>query len=208
MILVGWEHFQPCPHVLQHICHDPMILDAHNCHQPTFCMPTYQPQLPVLAASTVESLACLGQSYVQLSDCAKSNQRLAQAVVRCRICIRVQAVNVCVAEFTSACRLPMFVLPNPATSPVLVSLSPWRVFLLGLDNPSSSPCSSTIFVADFSLTNLQLHKSALLIYPTVGMAASTLRHCFGQHAEVCTSCTFDTVTVHHNTTITARDWII
>jgi hypothetical protein len=30
-----------------------------------------------------------------------------------------------------------------------------------LDNPSSSPCSSTICIADFPLMNLQLHKSAL-----------------------------------------------
>jgi len=71
----------------------------------------------------------------------------------------------------------------------------WRVFLPGLDIPASSPCSSTICAADFSLTNLQPHKSALSIYPTVVITASTLRHCFGQPAEVCTSCTFDTVTV-------------
>uniref|UniRef100_A0A2K1YF44 Bulb-type lectin domain-containing protein n=1 Tax=Populus trichocarpa TaxID=3694 RepID=A0A2K1YF44_POPTR len=45
------------------------------------------------------SLACLGQSFVQVSDRAKSNQRLAQAVARCRIRIYVQAANVCAAEF-------------------------------------------------------------------------------------------------------------
>jgi hypothetical protein len=39
-------------------------------------------------------------------------------------------------------------------------------------------------------------QSALPIYPPVGMAASTPRHCFGQPVEVCTSCTFDTVTNH------------
>jgi len=65
------------------------------------------------------------------------------------------------AEFASACRLPMSSLPNSSTALVLVSLCPWRVFLPGLDIPSSSPCSSTICVADFSLTNLQLHKSVL-----------------------------------------------
>jgi hypothetical protein len=43
------------------------------------------------------------------------------------------------------------------------------------------------------LTNLQLHKSTLLIYSPVGMAANTL---FGQPVEVCTSCIFDTVTNH------------
>ena len=96
-------------------------------------------------------------------------------------------------EFASACGLLMSTLLNSSTAPVLVSLSPWRVFLPGLDIPVSSPCSSTIYAADFSLTNRQPHKSALPIYPTVGMAASTLRHCFEQPAEVCTLCTFDTV---------------
>jgi len=97
------------------------------------------------------------------------------------------------AEFASACRPS---LPNSSTAPVLVNLCPWRVFLPSLDIPSSSPCSLTICAADFPLTNLQPHKSALPIYPTVGMAASTLRHCFGQPAEVCTSYTFNTVTNH------------
>jgi hypothetical protein len=55
--------------------------------------------------------------------------------------------------------------------------------------------ATQICATDFPLTNLQLHKSALTIYLLVGMAASTLRHCFGQPAEVCTSCTFDTVTL-------------
>jgi len=157
-------------------------------------MPTWQPLLPALAASSIESLTCLGQSFVQVSDRAKSNQRLAQAVARCRIRICVQAANSCAAEFASACKLSMSSLSNSATALVLVSLSPWHVLLPGLDIPSSSPCSSTICAADFPLTNLQLHKSALLIYAPVGMAASTPRHCFGQPVEVCTSCTFDTVT--------------
>ena len=105
-------------------------------------------------------------------------------------------------EFASACRLPIPALSNSSTTPVLVSLCPWRVFLHGVDIPSSSPCSSTICAADFSLTNLQHHKSALSISPSVGMATSTLRHCFGQPAEVCTSCTFNTVThcKHHSCT--------
>jgi len=89
----------------------------------------------------------------------------------------------------------MYALPNSKTASVLVSLSPWQVILLGLDIPSSSPCSSTICTANFPLKNLQLHKSALPIYPLVDMAVSTLRHCFRQPAEVCTSCTFDTVTL-------------
>jgi len=86
------------------------------------------------------------------------------------------------------CRIPQQPLFSSA-------YTPWRVFLPGLDIPASSPCSSTICAADFSLTNLQPHKSALSIYLTVGIIASTLRHCFGQPAKVCTSCTFDTVTV-------------
>jgi hypothetical protein len=52
-----------------------------------------------------------------------------------------------------------------------------------LDIPSSSQCSSTICAADFPLTNLQPHKSALPISAPVGMAASTLRACFGQPAK-------------------------
>jgi hypothetical protein len=159
-----------------------------------FCMPTWQPHLPALAASAVESLVCLGQSFVQVSNRAKSNPWLAQAVARCRIRICVQAANVCAVEFASACRLPMSSLPNSSTAPVLISLSPWQVFLPGLDIPASSPCLSTICAADFPLTNLQPHKFALSIYPIIGMAASTLRHYFGQPAEVCTSCTFDTIT--------------
>jgi hypothetical protein len=127
------------------------------------------------------SLTCLGQSFVHVSDRAKSNKRLAQAVARCRIRICVQVTNVCAAEFRDS---PSSRQPIP----------PWRVLLPGLDIPSSSPCSSTIYAADFPLTNLQLHKSALPIYAPVGMAASAPRHCFGQSAEVCTSCIFDTVT--------------
>jgi hypothetical protein len=63
-----------------------------------------------------------------------------------------------------------------------------------LDIPSSRPCSSIIYAADFPLTNLQPYKFVLPIYPTVGMAASTLRHCFGQPAKMCALCTFNTVT--------------
>ena len=159
-----------------------------------FCMPTQQPHLPALASSAVESLVCLRQSFVQVLDRAKSSPWLAQAVARCRIHIWVQVANFCAAEFASTCGLPMFALPNSSTAPVLGSLYPWRVFLPGLDIPVSSPCSSTICTANFPLTNLQPHKSALPIYPTIGMAASTLRHCFGQPADVCTSCTFNTVT--------------
>ena len=102
--------------------------------------------------------------------------------------------SLCAAEFAFAYRLPTSLLSNSSTAPVLVSLCLWQVFLHGLDIPSSSPCSSTICTANFSLTNLKSYKSALPIYPTVGMAVNTLRHCFGQPAEVCTLCTFSTIT--------------
>ena len=64
-----------------------------------FCMPTWQPHLPALASSAVESFVCLGQFFVQVSDRGKSNSWLAQAVARCRIRICVQAANVFAAEF-------------------------------------------------------------------------------------------------------------
>jgi hypothetical protein len=76
-------------------------------------MSTWQPQLPALAASSVESLTCLGQSFVQVSDRAKSNQRLAQAVARCRIRICVQATNVFAVEFRDS---PSSRQPIPLTS--------------------------------------------------------------------------------------------
>jgi hypothetical protein len=147
-----------------------------------FCVPTWQPQLPVLvafAAGLSHALDSPSSKFQIVPSQTNDLHKLLRA-----------------AEFTSACRLPMSALSNFATASVLVSLSPWWVFLLGLDSPSSNTCSSTICPADFSLTNLQLHKSALPIYPNIGMAASTLRHYFGQPAEVCTSCTFDTVTNH------------
>jgi hypothetical protein len=96
-------------------------------------------------------------------------------------------------EFAFACRLSMSSLSNSSTALVLVRLWPWRVFLPGLDISSSSPCLSTICAADFPLMNLQSHKSAMPIYPTIGIAASTLRHCFEQSVQVCTLCTFNTV---------------
>jgi hypothetical protein len=140
---------------------------------------------PSFRSCQVEPLTCT-------ICCALPNSHLRAGCqfLRCRIRICVQAANSCAAEFASACRLPLPTLPNSAIAPILVNLSSWR----GLDSPSSSPCSSTICATDFPLTNLQPHKSALPISPTDGMAASTLRPCFGQPAEACTSCTFDTVT--------------
>jgi len=79
-------------------------------------MPTWQPHLPALAASAVESFVCLGQSFVQLFDRAKSSPWLAQAVARCRIRICVQAANVFAAEFldSSCSRQPMPLTSFPA----------------------------------------------------------------------------------------------
>jgi hypothetical protein len=76
-------------------------------------MSTWQPHLSALVASSVESLICLGQSIVQVSDRAKSNQRLAQAVARCRIRICVQAINVFAVEFLDN---PYSRQPMPLTS--------------------------------------------------------------------------------------------
>jgi len=70
-----------------------------------FFMSTWQPHLPVLAASSVELLICLGQSFVQVSDYAKSSPWLTQAVARCRIRICVQAANSCATEFLDS---PLF----------------------------------------------------------------------------------------------------
>jgi len=80
---------------------------------PTFCMPTWQPHLPALASSAIESLVCLGQSFVQVLDRAKSSPWLAQAVARCRIRICVQAANVFAAEFLDR---PRSRQPMPLTS--------------------------------------------------------------------------------------------
>jgi len=105
-----------------------------------------------------------------------SHMRAGCQFLRCRIHICVQAAPAYAAEF---CDSPNSRQPIPLTR---------------LGQSLSSPCSSTICATDFPLTNLQPHKSALPISPTDGMAASTLRPCFGQPAEACTSCTFDTVT--------------
>jgi len=130
---------------------------------------------PSFGSCQVELMTCT-------SRCALLNSHLRAACqfMRCRIRICMRAVNVCTAEFLD--------------SPYSRQPIPWRFFLSGLDIPASSPCLSTICVADFSLMKLQMHKSALPISTTVGMDASTLRHYFGQTAEACTSCIFDTVT--------------
>jgi hypothetical protein len=155
--------------------HDPMILDIHNCHYPRSACPPGSPFYQLLLRHLL--------SHSHALDSPSSNFQIVPS--------RTNDLHKPLrdAEFASACKLPMSSLSNSATALVLVS-----VLLPGLDIPSSSPCSSTICAADFPLTNLQLHKSALLIYAPVGMAASTPRHCFGQPVEVCTSCTFDTVT--------------
>jgi len=160
------------------------VLHAHLAAPSTsfccvICWVTHMPWTvlrPSFRSCQVEPTTCT-------SRCALSNSHLRAGCqcLHCRIRICVQDVNVYAAEFRDS---PSSHQPIP----------PWRVLLSGLDIPSSSPCSSTIYAADFPLTNLQLHKSALPIYAPVGMAASTPRHCFGQSAEICTSCKFDTVT--------------
>jgi len=69
--------------------------------------------------------------------------------------------------------LPIPTLPPPwLNQRCFVSVSPGRIFLPGLDSPSSSPCSSKNLRCRFSPTNPQLLKSALPIFPLVGMAAA------------------------------------
>ena len=92
---------------------------------------------------------------------------------RCRIRICVQAAPVYAAEFCDS--------PNSRQSILLTRLGQSLV--------------QPMFVSNLRCRfSLQPHKSALTISPTDGMAASTLRPCFGQPAEACPSCTFDTVT--------------
>ena len=117
------------------------------------------------------------------SRCALLNSHLHAGCqfLRCRIRICVQAVNVFAAEF----------LDNPCSHQPM----PLTSFPAWLGHSIVKPMFVNNLRCRFPLTNLQLHKSALPIYPTVGMAVSILRHCFGQLAEVCTSCTFNTITV-------------
>src|SRR3990170_973664 len=62
--------------------------------------------------------------------------------------------------------LPIPTLPPPwLNQRCFVSVSPGRIFLPGLDSPSSSPCSSKNLRCRFSPTNPQLLKSALPIFP-------------------------------------------
>jgi len=145
--------------------HDPMILDIHNCHYPRSACPPGSPICQLLLHHL------LSHSYALDSPSSKF-QIVPSQTNNLHKPLRA-------AEFASVCRLPMSALLNFATAPVLVSLSPSWVLLHGLDSPSSSPCSSTICIADFHLTNIQLHKSALLIYTPIGMVASTPKHCFG-----------------------------
>jgi len=125
----------------------------------------------------VELMACT-------SRCALPNSHLRAdcQCLRCRICICVQAANVFAAEFRDS---PCSRQPIPLTS-----FPAWPV------NSIVQPMFVNNLRCRFSFNEPKLHKSALPIYPTVGMAANTLRHYFGQPAEVCTSCTFDTVTNH------------
>jgi len=157
-----------------------MILDIHNCHYQCSACPPGSPICQLLLRHLLSHSHALDSPSSKFQIVPSRTNDL-HKLLRA-------------AEFASACMLPMSSLSNSSTAPILVSLCPWRVFLPSLDIPSSSPCLSTICAADFSLTNLQPHKFALPIYLIVGMAASTLRHCFGQLAEVCTSCTFNTIT--------------
>ena len=169
-------------------------LGEHPSYAPTFCphdvatSPTFYPMIPwsrkTMTANNPRSACPPGSPICQLL----LRQLLSHSYALDSHSSKFQIVpsrthdlhkSLRAAEFASACGLPMSSQPNSLTAPVLISLCPWRVFLPSLDISSSSPCSSTICAADFSLTNLQSHKSALPIYSPVSMAANTLRHCFG-----------------------------
>jgi hypothetical protein len=142
MILVVWEHFQLCP---MFSSTSPMIpwswmpITATNpCSACPYGIPNYQ--------------LLLGLSYALDSPSSKF-QIVPSWINDLHKLLRA-------AEFSSACKLPISVLPNSTTAPVLVSLSPWRVFLPGLNILLPSPCSSTICAVDFlwrtySCTNLR-----------------------------------------------------
>ena len=63
-------------------------------------------------------------------------------------------------------------LPQCLNQRCFVSVSPGRIFLPGLDSPSSSPCSSKNLRCRFSPTSPQLHKSAQPIFPVGGSHAT------------------------------------
>ena len=80
---------------------------------PRSACPPGSPICQLFVASAVESLVYLGQSFVQVSDRAKSNPWLVQAVARCRIRICVQVANVFAVEFLDG---PCSRQPMPLTS--------------------------------------------------------------------------------------------
>jgi hypothetical protein len=104
----------------------------------------------------------------------------------------------CVAEFTSACRLLMSVLPNSHLCVGYQCLCCWipRQPLFSSTYPPDkfSYLTLTSSVQSMFVNNLRCRFSFDEPIATVGMAASTHRHCFEQPTEVCTSCTFDIVT--------------
>jgi len=111
-----------------------------------------------------------------------SHLRAGCQYLRCRIRLCVQAANVFAAEFldSPSSRQPIPLTSFPAwpgqsiVKPMFVNNLRCRFFF-------NEPTAAQICAANFS---------------PVGMAASTLKACFGQPAEVCIPCTFDTVTNH------------
>ena len=176
--------------------HDPMILDIHNCHYPRSACPPGSPICQLLLRhllSHSHALDSPSSKFQIVPSQAPDLHKLLRAV-----------------EFASACRLLIPALPNshlragsqcwrcriPRQPMFSSAYAPDEFSRLAWTFPRQAHVRRQSALPIFPLTNLQPHKSTLPISPTDGMAASTLRPCFGQPAEACTSCTFDTVTNH------------
>jgi len=192
MILVGWEQPLVSPY-------DLMILDIHNCHYPRSACPPCSPNCQFLLCLLLVShmpwtvlcpsfRSCQVEPPTHTSRCTLPNSHLRASCqcLRCWIRIYVQDANVCAVEFrdSPSSRQPILLTSFPAW-PGQSIVQPMFVNNLRCRFSFDKPTAVQICVANLS------HCWQL------GMAASTLRHCFGQLAEACTSCIFDTVTGSH-----------
>ena len=155
-----------------------MILDIHNCHYPRSACPLGSPNCQLLLRHLVShshALDSLSSKFYIVPSQAPDLHKLLRT-----------------AEFASTCRLPIHALPNSHLRAGCQCLR-YRI-------PRQPQFSSTYPPDEFSCVAWTVHRqanvrqqSALPISAPVGMAASTLRAYFGQPAEACIPCTFDTV---------------
>src|SRR4030042_838690 len=170
-------------------CHCPLpksqLASAHRANKPTLLnLPTLLPNLPTLSRGLPLPPPWLNQRcFVSVSPGriflpgldSPSSSPCSSKNLRCRFSpTNPQLLNPALPIFflRPSPPTPSRVLPPPQclTQRCFVSVSPGRIFLHGLDSPSSSPCSSKNLRCRFSPTNPQLLKSALPIFPLVGMA--------------------------------------